>query len=65
MFSEIEDFQNNYLEYYSQTAIIRQIKYITNFYKSFNGNLEREYPYLTEEELAELARQQALNNSIG
>ncbi|WP_139902042.1 zinc dependent phospholipase C family protein [Clostridium thermarum] len=50
VFSEIEEFPNDYLDYYSQTAIIKQIKYITNFYKSFEGNLDREYSYLTPEE---------------
>lgn len=51
VFSCIEEFPNNYLDYYSQTAIIRQIKYITDFYKNFNGSLERKYPYLTEKEM--------------
>ncbi|MDP4091192.1 MAG: hypothetical protein Q8930_18250 [Bacillota bacterium] len=50
VFSEIEGFPNDYLDYYSQTAMIKQIKYITNFYKSIEGNLDREYPYLTPEE---------------
>lgn len=51
VFSSIEEFPNEYLEYYSRTAIMRQIKYITNFYRNFNGELEREYPYLTKEEM--------------
>lgn len=51
VFSSIEEFPNEYLEYYSKTAIIRQIKYITNFYRAFNGKLERKYPYLTKEEM--------------
>ncbi|WP_163195104.1 zinc dependent phospholipase C family protein [Clostridium thermarum] len=50
VFSEIEEFPNDYLDYYSQTAMIKQIKYITNFYKSFESSLDREYTYLTPEE---------------
>lgn len=50
VFSQINEFPNEYLEYYSQTAMIKQIKYITNFYQTFEGNLDRDYPYLAPEE---------------
>jgi hypothetical protein len=53
VFSSITEFPNKYLEYYSQTAMIRQIKYISGFYQNFKGNLDREYPYLTKEEMSE------------
>lgn len=51
VFSMIDEFPNKYLDYYSDTAIIRQIKYILNFYKSFIGNLEHEFMYLAKEEM--------------
>jgi hypothetical protein len=48
-FEKINSFPNIYLDYYSDTAIERKITYITNFYTTYEGNLDREYPYLTEE----------------
>ncbi len=51
IFERIESFPNIYLDYYSETAIERQMKYITNFYNHYEGNLDREYPYLKEERM--------------
>ena len=51
VFSSIEDFPNAHLEYYPESAFIRQIKYISSFYKNFKGELDREYPYLTKTEM--------------
>ncbi|HHW31973.1 MAG TPA: zinc dependent phospholipase C family protein [Clostridiaceae bacterium] len=51
VFSMIDEFPNKYLDYYSDTAIIRQIKFITNFYKNYSGDLNREFIYLTKEEM--------------
>jgi hypothetical protein len=48
-FEKISSFPNIYLDYYSDTAIERQIKYIADFYNTYEGNLDREYPYLKEE----------------
>lgn len=64
VFSCIEEFQNKYLKYYSQTAMIRQIKYITDFYKNYSGNLEREYLYLTEKEMDKFVDEACINISI-
>lgn len=52
VFSTVEEFPNEYLDYYSQTAMIKQIKYIIDFYKSYDGQgLDRVYQYLTPEEM--------------
>lgn len=51
IFTRITEFPNEYLDYYSDTAIIRQIRYITNFYQNFSGDLDRVYPYLTKGEM--------------
>lgn len=51
IFSKIDQFPNKYLDYYSDIAIIRQIRHISNFYKSFDGDLDREFTYLTKEEM--------------
>lgn len=40
-----------YLEYFPKNAIVTKLKYITNFYDTFEGDLEREYKYLTEKEM--------------
>ena len=52
VFSTVEEFPNEYLDYYSQTAMIKQIQYIIDFYKSFDGQgLDEEYKYLTPAEM--------------
>lgn len=48
-FEQISSFPNIYLDYFSETAIERQIKYISHFYNTYEGNLDREYSYLSEE----------------
>lgn len=50
VFSKIEAFPNKYLRYYSNTAMIKQIQYITQFYKESSTTLNREFIYLTKEE---------------
>lgn len=40
-----------YLDYFPENAIITKLKYIINFYDTFEGDLDREYKYLTEEEM--------------
>lgn len=57
IFSNIVIFPNKYLEYYSETAIIKQIKYITRFYLSEHDNLEREYTYLSEEAMSKFVEE--------
>ncbi len=49
IFDKIKAFPNIYLGFYSQTAIEKQIRYISEFYNSHEGNLNREYPYLNKE----------------
>lgn len=52
VFSTVEEFPNEYLDYYSQTAMIKQIQYIIDFYKSFDGQgLDEEYKYLMPAEM--------------
>lgn len=51
IFSNISYFPNTYLEYFSNTAIENKIAYITNFFKDFNDELDREYPYVTKNEI--------------
>ncbi len=51
IFDKITSFPNVYLDYYSETAIERQIKYISNFYNTYESNLDRVYPYLSEEQM--------------
>ncbi len=50
-FTKIKSFKNNYFDFYPEDAFIRQIKYISNFYLSFNENLDREFPYLSTEQM--------------
>jgi len=50
IFQHIEDFPN-YLDYYPSDAIITQTKYITDYYQNPSTNLDREYKYLTMEEM--------------
>jgi hypothetical protein len=50
IFQHIEDFPN-YLGYYPEGAIIRQIKYISNFYNNPPENLDREYRYLSTNDM--------------
>ena len=51
VFEKIEAFPNEYLDYYSDTAIIKQIQYITKFYQKQREDLDRVYTYLTKEEV--------------
>ncbi|WP_130807910.1 zinc dependent phospholipase C family protein [Senegalia massiliensis] len=40
-----------YLEFFPENSIITKIKYIVNFYEDFEGDLDREYNYLTKKEM--------------
>jgi len=51
IFSGISTFTNTYLDYFSETAFEKKIAYITNFYRSFEGKLDREYPYVKESDM--------------
>ncbi len=50
LFKNIELFPN-YLEYYPAGAVEKQIKYIRDFYMSYDDNPVRDYIYLTEDEM--------------
>ncbi|WP_304943001.1 zinc dependent phospholipase C family protein [Vallitalea guaymasensis] len=50
VFQNIKHFPD-YLDYYPKGAIIQRIKYITKFYHNPSENLDREYKYLTKEEM--------------
>ena len=43
-------FVNTYLDFFAPDAFDNRREYITSFYLQENDHLEREYPYLTEEE---------------
>lgn len=53
MFSKITEFDNVFFDFYPPNAFIRQINYITNFYMSYNENLNRNFPYLSKSEMDE------------
>lgn len=50
IFKHVETF-NDYLDYYPKNGIIRQLRYIINFYSTHKRELEREYKYLNEAEM--------------
>ena len=50
IFDKIRSFPNIYLDYYSKSAIEKQIRNISDFYNNHNGSTNREYPYLKKEE---------------
>lgn len=49
-FQHIKSFPN-YLNYYPEGAIMDRVKYITEYYTSARENLDREYDYLTMDEM--------------
>ena len=50
-FININEFPNKYFDFYPKEAFERQIKYISEFYLTFNENLDRPFVYLTKEEM--------------
>lgn len=51
VFAKIAEFPNVYFDFYPANAFIRQVKYITDFYLSADENPERDFPYLSKEEM--------------
>lgn len=51
IFSSIEDFHDDTLAHYPEEAYNRQIRYITRFYREFDGDLDHEYVYLNKQEM--------------
>ena len=43
-------FKNTYLDFFSPDAFDKRRAYITSFYRSANQNLDRPYPYFTEQD---------------
>ena len=43
-------FKNTYLDFFSSDAFDKRREYITAFYRSANENLDRPYPYFTEQD---------------
>lgn len=41
----------NYLDYYPEGAILRQVKNITDYYQNPSDNLDRDYIYLSKEDM--------------
>ena len=51
IFASITTFPNKYLDYFSEAAFEKKIAYITQFYKDYSGDLDREYPYFTKTDM--------------
>ena len=50
IYSNAVGFQNSYLDFFSSDAFDNRREYITAFYRSANENLDRPYPYFTEQD---------------
>lgn len=50
IFENIKAFPNRYLDYYSENAIEKQIRYITNFYNNYSWDSDRDYIYLNKDQ---------------
>jgi hypothetical protein len=49
----------DYLDYYPQGGIERQLKYISGFYADYAGNPDRVYTFLVEEEMDRFVREKS------
>ena len=49
IYKNIKCFPNTYMDIFGPDAFDNRRAYIVNFYEQENNNLDREYPYLTEE----------------
>lgn len=58
VFKHIKAFPD-YLDYYPQGGIERQLKYISEFYTGYEGNPDREYTFLVEEEMDRFVREKS------
>ena len=50
IYKEIEAFPNTYMDIFSRDAFDNRRAYIVGFYEQANHNLDRKYPFLTQEE---------------
>ena len=51
VFAKIREFDNTYLDYFPENAFIRQINHITNFYLTATEDPDREFLFLSKEEM--------------
>jgi len=51
VFRNLKVFENKYFDFYPKNAFTRQIKYITDFYEARDKKIDRDFPYLNEEEM--------------
>lgn len=51
IYLEADGFVNSYMDEFSQDAFDDRRKYITSFYLRENDNIDREYPFLSEDEM--------------
>lgn len=56
----VKSFPNRYLDYYSENAIEKQIRYITAFYKNYSWDSDRDYIYLNKNQWDAFAAQAVL-----
>ena len=50
IYKSIESFPNTYMDIFSRDAFDNRRAYIVGFYEETNNNLDREYPFLTQDE---------------
>lgn len=51
LFAKIDVFPNEYFDFFPDDAFTNQIKYITGFYLSSRENPDRDFPYMTKQEM--------------
>ena len=51
IYEESKGFDNIYMDEFSRSAFSERNEYITSFYNAEHENIEREYVYLTENEM--------------
>ena len=51
IFEQAKGFKNDYLDIFSEDAFDNRREYITGFYRAKRENLDREYPYLTKNQM--------------
>lgn len=51
IYEEIKSFKNNYMDEFSEDAFENRQKYIVNFYRTGKEGIDREYKYMTEEDM--------------
>ena len=57
IFSSVADFHDDTIVFYPEEAYNRQIRYITRFYREFDGDLDHEYIYLNQREMDDFVKE--------